>query len=429
MKVLLRNKLAFWILVALVAGACTGYVYRIWHPQEEEVKKFAQEISIVTEIFLRLIKMLIAPLVLSTLIVGIARVGDIRSVGRIGGKALLWFIGASLVSLLLGLVLVNIFQPGHHLHLPIPREHAETVAPANGLNFHDFITHIFPISIGDAIAHNEILQIVVFSLFFGVATAAIGEKGKTIIHFFEVVAEVMLRMTGYVIALAPLAVFASLAATVAQNGTDIIWVFGKLILEFYLGIGLLWLLVLGVGFIIIRRRIFSLVRAVAEPVTLAFSTASSEAAFPLLMERLQQIGCPNKIVSFVLPVGYSFNLDGSMMYMTFATIFIAQSYGIPLGLEKQVLILLVLMIMSKGIAGVPRAALVVVAASLTMFDLPTEGVVLLLGIDQLFDMGRTATNVLGNAVATAVITKWENGFEDPSHMVEQASTLVQQVES
>jgi len=429
MKQLLgKNRLAFWILVALFAGACTGYLYREWNPAEASVKKFAHDISIVTEIFLRLIKMLIAPLVMSTLIVGVARVGDIRAVGRIGVKALAWFLAASLVSLCLGLVLVNIFQPGMHLHLPLPEKSSSEAITTSALDFRNFLTHIFPTSIGDAITHNEILQIVVFSLFFGVAAAAIGEKARPVVHFFEVVADIMLKMTGYVIALAPVAVFTSLAATVAENGTDIIWVFGKLIVEFYLGIGLLWLIILLAGALIMKHRIFSLVKSVAEPVMLAFSTASSEAAFPLLMERLQRIGCPSRIVSFVLPVGYSFNLDGSMMYMTFATMFIAQSYGIALGVEKQIVILLVLMVMSKGIAGVPRAALVVVAASLTMFHLPAEGVVLLLGIDQLFDMGRTATNVLGNAVATGVISRWEQRFEQmqPPVVHEQASTIYMQ---
>jgi len=239
----------------------------------------------------------------------------------------------------------------------------------------------------------------------------------------------MLKMTGYVIALAPIAVFTSLAATVAENGTDIIWVFGKLILEFYLGIGLLWILILLAGGWILKKKIFDLIKAIAEPVMLAFSTASSEAAFPLLMEHLQRIGCPDRIVSFVLPIGYSFNLDGSMMYMTFATMFIAQSYGIELDTGKQIIILLVLMVMSKGIAGVPRAALVVVAASLTMFHLPTEGVVLLLGIDQLFDMGRTATNVLGNAVATGVITRWEQGFAEVQPVLQEKISSVQMQES
>ncbi|MBX5437911.1 MAG: dicarboxylate/amino acid:cation symporter [Thermoflavifilum sp.] len=424
-----KNKLAFWILVALFAGACTGYVYREWYPDEASVKKFSHDISIVTEIFLRLIKMLIAPLVLSTLIVGVARVGDIRAVGRIGVKALAWFVAASLLSLCLGLLLVNFFKPGLHLHLPMPEKTSSEAISTTGLDFRNFITHVFPTSIGDAITHNEILQIVVFALFFGIAAAAIGERAKAVVHFFEAVADIMLKMTGYVIALAPFAVFTSLAATVAENGTDIIWVFGKLILEFYLGIALLWMMILLAGALVMRKKILPLIKAIAEPVMLAFSTASSEAAFPLLMDRLQRVGCPNKIVSFVLPVGYSFNLDGSMMYMTFATLFIAQSYGMNMPVEKQIIILLVLMVMSKGIAGVPRAALVVVAASLTMFHLPAEGVVLLLGIDQLFDMGRTATNVLGNAVATGVISRWEQGFLSDSSVKQAQTSSIHMMES
>ena len=366
--------------------------------------------SILADIFLRLIKMIVAPLVFTTLVVGVAKLGDINSVGRIGGKTLLWFLGASLTSLLLGMILVNIFQPGHAMHLPLPDAGTDIGLSHGGLSLKDFLYHVFPASVVEAMAKNEILQIVVFSIFFGVATAAIGEQGKIVIKAMDAIAHVILKVTGYVMNFAPIAVFGAMTAIIAKQGLGILKTYSIFISEFYVGLFILWI-VLGVaGFLVIGKRIVSLLKRVKEPIILAFSTSSSEAAFPKTMEELQKFGCKDKIVSFVLPLGYSFNLDGSMMYMTFASLFIAQSYGIHLPIATQLSMLLVLMLTSKGIAGVPRASLVVIAGTLATFNIPEAGLALLLGIDPLLDMGRSATNVVGNSVATAVVSKWENSL-------------------
>jgi Na+/H+-dicarboxylate symporter len=369
--------------------------------------------SMLADIFLRLIKMIVAPLVFTTLVVGVAKLGDINSVGRIGGKTLLWFVGASLTSLLLGAILVNVFEPGIAMHLPTPDAGEDIGIAHNGLSLKEFLYHVFPASVVDAMAKNEILQIVVFSLFFGVATAAIGEQGKIVVKAMDAVAHVILKVTGYVMNFAPLAVFGAMTAIIAKQGLSILKTYSIFISEFYFGLLILWL-VLGVaGFVVIGKRVADLMRRVKEPILLAFSTSSSEAAFPKTMEELQKFGCKDKIVSFVLPLGYSFNLDGSMMYMTFASLFIAQSYGIHLPVATQISMLLVLMLTSKGIAGVPRASLVVIAGTLATFNIPEAGLALLLGIDPLLDMGRSATNVVGNSIATAVVSKWENSLEDP----------------
>ncbi|KXK22348.1 MAG: Na+/H+ dicarboxylate symporter [Bacteroidetes bacterium OLB12] len=375
-----------------------------------ERDKKVEPFSILADIFLRLIKMIVAPLVFTTLVVGVAKLGDISSVGRIGGKTLLWFIGASLMSLLLGMILVNIFKPGIAMNLPLPDVSEDTGISKTGLSLKEFLYHVFPSSVIEAMSKNEILQIVVFSLFFGVATAAIGETGKIVIQFMDAVAHVILKVTGYVMNLAPVAVFGAMAAIIAKQGLGILTTYSIFIGEFYFGLAVLWTLLLLAGSVVIGKRIIKLIKTVREPIILAFSTSSSEAAFPKTMELLQKFGCKDKIVSFVLPLGYSFNLDGSMMYMTFASLFIAQSYGIDLPIATQLSMLLVLMLTSKGIAGVPRASLVVIAGTLATFNIPEAGLALLLGIDPLLDMGRSATNVVGNSVATAVVSKWENAL-------------------
>ena len=375
--------------------------------------KKVEPFSILADIFLRLIKMIVAPLVFTTLVVGVAKLGDISSVGRIGGKTLLWFIGASLTSLLLGMILVNLFEPGIAMNLPVPDVSEDTGISKGALSLKEFLYHIFPASVIDAMAKNEILQIVVFSLFFGVATAAIGEQGKVVINFMDATAHVILKVTGYVMNVAPVAVFGAMAAIIAKQGLGILTTYSIFIGEFYFGLILLWVILMLAGSIVIGKRIIELIKIVKEPILLAFSTSSSEAAFPKTMELLQKFGCKDKIVSFVLPLGYSFNLDGSMMYMTFASLFIAQSYGIELPIATQISMLLVLMLTSKGIAGVPRASLVVIAGTLATFDIPEAGLALLLGIDPLLDMGRSATNVVGNSIATAVVSKWENSLGKP----------------
>ena len=368
--------------------------------------------TVLAEIFLRLIKMIVAPLVFTTLVVGVAKLGDIKTVGRIGGKTLLWFISASLLSLLVGMLLVNLFQPGEAMHLPLPDSHVSTDIDKAALSIKDFFYHVFPASVIDAMAKNEILQIVVFALFFGVAAAALGDVTKPVVMALDAIAHVILKITGYIMGFAPFAVFGAMSAVIAKQGIGILKTYSIFIGEFYFGLLILWVCLILIGSVFLKKRVFSLVKRIKEPILVAFSTSSSEAAFPKTMLELERFGCKDKIVSFVLPLGYSFNLDGSMMYMTFASLFIAQSYGMHIPLGTQFTMLLVLMLTSKGIAGVPRASLVVIAGTLATFNIPEAGIALLLGIDPLLDMGRSATNVVGNSIATAVVSKWEGELED-----------------
>ena len=380
---------------------------------EKAREKKLEPFTLLSDIFLRLIKMIVAPLVFATLVVGVAKVGDIKAVGRIGGKTMLWFISASLMSLLLGMLMVNLFKPGEAMNLPLPSSYTDTGIKSTALSVKDFISHIVPKSFAEAMATNEILQIVVFSLFFGVATAAIGEKGKVVIEFFDSVAHIILKVTGYVMNFAPFAVFGAMAAIVAKQGISVLSTYALFIGEFYFSMLILWVLLIFIGYTILKKRVFNLMNRMKEPVMLAFSTASSEAAYPRTMLQLERFGCKDKIVSFVLPLGYSFNLDGSMLYMTFASLFIAQCYGIDLSFNQQITMLLILMLTSKGIAGVPRASLVVIAGTIATFNIPEAGLALLIGIDPLLDMGRSATNVIGNSIATAVVSKWEGELTGP----------------
>jgi len=378
--------------------------------REDKIEYF----TILSDIFLRLIKMIVAPLVFTTLVVGVAKVGDIKAVGRIGGKTLLWFLSATLVSLLLGMLLVNLFQPGHEMHLMLPDSHLNTGIQKTALSLKDFISHVFPKSFFESMANNEILQIVVFALFFGVATASIGEKGEIIIKAFDAIAHVILKITGYVMKIAPLAVFGAITAVVAKQGLGIISTYAIFIGEFYLSLIILWAAIILAGFFVLKGRVFTLVNNIKDAMLVAFGTSTSEAAYPRVLIEMERFGCSNKIVSFVLPLGYSFNLDGSMMYMTFASLFLAQAYSIHLSFAQQFIMLLTLMLTSKGVAGVPRASLVVIAGTIAMFNIPEAGLALLIGIDPLLDMGRSATNVLGNAMATAVVSKWEGELADGS---------------
>lgn len=402
------SRLTTLIFIGMVLGIAVGYACSITWPDPQTAKEVAGYIALISDIFLRLIKMIIAPLVFSTLVVGIAHMGDTASVGRVGGKALLWFVGASFCSLLLGLMLVNLLQPGHNLNLPLPDAGAGTGLKAASLSLKEFVTHLVPKSAVEAMANNEILQIVVFSIFFGVALASLGEKGQLLAKGIEGVADVMLKVTGYVMMFAPVAVFAAIAATITTQGIGVLVTYGKFMLMFYFGLLCLWVLLMGVGALLVGGGgISRLVNLIKEPFVLAFSTASSEAAYPKLLSNLERFGVPNKITSFVLPMGYSFNLDGSMMYCTFAVMFIAQAYNIPLSWTQQFTMLLLLMVTSKGMAGVPRASLVVISATLTQFNIPEAGLLLIIGIDQFLDMGRSATNVLGNSIATVAVAKWE----------------------
>src|SRR5689334_1775243 len=398
---------AAWILIAMVLGIVVGYMIFVSYPDKKTAAQIAGYISLVTDIFLRLIKMIIAPLVFSTLVVGIAHMGDTRAIGRIGIKTMAWFISASLASLLLGMILVNILQPGAALNLPLPDVNASSTLKTSSLSLKEFITHLVPRSVFEAMANNEILQIVIFAVFFGASAAAFGDKAQTVIDWVDQVSHVMLKMTGFVMSLAPIAVFAAMASIVTTQGLGILVTYGKFMGEFYLGILILWGLLAFAGFVFLGPRIARLAGLIKEPILLAFSTASSEAAYPKTLEQLERFGASKKITSFVLPLGYSFNLDGSMMYCTFATLFIAQAYKIPLDLTQQITMLLILMVTSKGMAGVPRASLVVIAATLATFNIPEAGLLLIMGIDQFLDMGRSATNVVGNSIATAVVAKWE----------------------
>lgn len=409
------NRLTLYILIAMFAGAVLGYVV---HTQASPgfIETFSKNIKLLTTVFIRLVQMIIAPLVFSTLVVGIAKLGDLKSVGRVGGKAMLWFIAASLVSLLLGMVLVNFFQPGAGFtNVQVDTTEAgKLVNNTQQFSLQQFVEHIVPRSVMEAMATNEILQLVIFSIFFGVAAAAMGEKSQVIVKALDAVSHVILKMVGYVMNVAPFGVFGAIAAVIASKGLDVFVFYGKYMLYFLIGIAILWIIMLLVGYLILGKRLPELIRHILTPLIIAFSTTSSEAVFPKLTEELEKFGCKNKIVSFILPLGYSFNLDGSMMYMTFASLAIAQANNIHLDTGTQLTMLLVLMLTSKGIAGVPRASLVIVTATCAMFNIPPEGIALILPIDHFCDMFRTATNVLGNTLATAVVSKWENELDPAS---------------
>ncbi len=398
---------AAWILIAMVIGIILGYMIYRSFPDKKTATEIAGYVSIMSDVFLRLIKMLIGPLVFSTLVVGIAHMGDAKSVGRVFGKALGWFVTASLISLVLGLVIANLLEPGKNLGLPLPDIGTSANLATSKFTVKDFVSHLVPKSFAESMANNEILQIVVFSMFFGVALAALGEKAKTLVAAIDELSHAMLKITGYVMKLAPLAVMAAMAATVAVNGLEILLRFAVFMGDFYLGLFVLWGVLVLAGFAFLGPRVFKLLVLIKEAFLLSFATASSEAAYPKILDALDRFGVNRKISSFVMPMGYSFNLDGSMMYCTFAVLFIAQAYNIPLSLGTQVTMMLILMLTSKGMAGVPRASLVVIAATLNQFNIPEAGLLLILGVDTFLDMGRSATNAVGNSIAAAVVAKWE----------------------
>lgn len=412
----MKSKLTLYILGAMLAGIITGILVNKG-ASPEFVTSFATSIKLLATIFIRLVQMIIAPLVFSTLVVGIAKLGDIKAVGRVGGKALLWFITASLCSLLIGLFFVNLFKPGIGMGLEGANAGAveDLVGKTKAFSLQNFVEHVIPKSVIEAMATNEILQIVIFSIFFGVATAALGEKGKSIIKALDAVSHIILKMVGYVMAFAPVGVFGAIASVFATQPLEkLLLVYARYFGAFLVGIAALWLLLLLAGALFLGpKKLRQLLARIENPLMIAFSTTSSEAVFPKLTEELERFGCKDKIVSFILPLGYSFNLDGSMMYMTFASLFIAQAYGIHLDIGTQLTMLLVLMLTSKGIAGVPRASLVVVAATCGMFHIPVEGIALILPIDHFCDMFRTATNVVGNTLATTVVSKWEGELTEP----------------
>jgi Na+/H+-dicarboxylate symporter len=409
--------------MGMVLGVILGYMIFVSFPDKKTATEIAGYVSIMSDIFLRLIKMLIGPLVFSTLVVGIAHMGDAASVGRVFARALGWFVTASLISLVIGLILANVLQPGVNLGLPLPDIGSSANLATSKFTVKDFVSHLVPRSFAEAMANNEILQIVVFSMFFGVALSALGEKAKTLIAAIDELSHAMLKITGYVMKLAPLAVLAAMAATVATNGLEILLKFAVFMGDFYIGLFLLWGLLTLAGFIFLGPRIFKLLALIKEAFLLSFATASSEAAYPKILDALDRFGLKRKISAFVMPMGYSFNLDGSMMYCTFAVMFIAQAYGIHLTLGTQVTMMLILMLTSKGMAGVPRASLVVIAATLNQFNIPEAGLLLILGVDTFLDMGRSATNAIGNSVASAVVAKWEGELLSEEQAEANARTL------
>ncbi len=414
-----QKRLLKYILIAMISGILVGWACHS-SVSTAQATDIASYFKIVTDVFLRLIKMIIAPLVFATIVSGLISMGKSSSLGSITVKAMSWFIGASFISLLLGMGLANYFQPGLGMNLVIPKEAVDVGVSASSLSLQTFITHIFPRSFAEAMANNEILQILVFSIFFGSALAYVQhQSGATVIgRIIDELCRVMFRITDYVMAAAPIAVFAAIASAITVQGPKLILDYSIFIGQFYVGLLILWMILISFGYIFLKKDVFRLVKAVREPTTLAFATASSESAYPKTMEALNKFGVPKRITSFVLPLGYSFNLDGSMMYMSFAVLFIAQAYNIDLSFTQQVLILLTLMITSKGIAGVSRASIVVIASTLVMFKLPEAGILLILAVDQFLDMGRTATNVIGNSIATAVIARTEVGNEEVDEVEE-----------
>jgi proton glutamate symport protein len=389
------------ILAGLVLGAVVGAV---WPHAGVASKPLA-------DAFLRLIKMIIAPLVFSTLVAGVAGTGDLKAMGRIGLKAIVYFEVATTIALVIGLELVNVFQPGAGLAVPLADTTTVAAIARNQQSGWDMLLHVVPTSVVDAMARGDILQVVVFSLFFGVALAAMGSSGRPVLTVIESIAHVMFKVTSYVMVFAPVGVFAAVASTVGGRGLAVLLTLGKLIALMYVGLALFVLIVVvGVSYLI-GVPFWRFAKAIREPFLIALTTASSEAALPKSLEVMEQFGVPKRIVAFVLPLGYTFNLDGTTLYLSLASVFVAQLAGVSMTLGQQLWMMLTLMLASKGVAGVPRGALVVLAATLTQFSLPLEGAAILLGIDQIMDMGRTAVNVMGNCIAAAVVARWEGVLE------------------
>ena len=409
------GRLTLYTGLGLVLGILVGAVLHGMAAGPAEAKEIAGYFTLCTDIFLRLIKMIIAPLVFATIVSGIASFGDTRAVGRVAALAMGWFLTASVVSLTLGFLVANLFQPGAGLALPLPEAGAQSGLKAASLNLRDFLTHVFPTSIVSAMATNEVLQILVFSIFFGSGLSVIDRRyADPMVHMIDGLARVMFAVTDAVMRLAPVAVFAAIAAVITVQGLGVLLDYGKFIGAFYLGLAVLWVILIGAGWLALGNRVVRLLDLLRAPMILAFSTASSEAAFPRTVEVLGRFGVRPRVTGFVLPLGYSFNLDGSMMYQAMAALFIAQAFGIHLSVAEQFTMLLVMMVTSKGIAGVPRASLVVVAATVPMFGLPAAGILLIMGVDQILDMGRTVTNVLGNGLATAAVARWQGEIDaDP----------------
>jgi proton glutamate symport protein len=389
-----RISLTAWIFIGMAAGVLLG----VFAPG------FARQLGPVSAVFLRLIRSIVAPLIFATLVAGIAGSGGSKNMGRIGAKAILYFEIVTTLALFLGLAAVNLVQPG--LGVPISQTAGDKI-PQAATTAGSFVEHIVPVSLIDAMARNDVLQVVVFAFLFGAACAAIGAKAAPVVAFCGSLAEVMFQYTKYVMYLAPFGVGAAIAVTVGSKGIGVLFGLSKLILTMYGAAVLCVLLILWPAIPLFRIPADKFYRAIREPVMIAFSTASSEAALPLALENMERFGVPKHIVGFVIPTGYSFNLVGSTLYLSLASVFVAQAAGVHLSLGEQLLMMLTLMLTSKGVAGIPRAALVILSGTLTTFHLPLEGAAVLLGVDALLDMARTAINVLGNCLASAVVARWE----------------------
>ncbi|MBJ3813961.1 dicarboxylate/amino acid:cation symporter [Shimwellia pseudoproteus] len=413
------NKLTLYIILFMVAGIVTGaLIHQLSSP--ETITAWSDNITLLTDIFLRLIKMVIAPLVFCTLTVGIMRLGETSTIGRIGGKAMLWFVSSSIISILVGLLVVSLEGPGRGLNLTVPAGEVQTGLAVSGMTLKAFITHTIPTSIVGAMADNEILQIVVFAMFFGIAGASLGQKfNAPLVAALDVVSHIMLKVTGYVMYVAPLAIFAAISSVIATQGLGILANYASFIGGYYVAILLSCIVMLAAGYVVLKKDVYRLLIMLKDPVIVAFTTSSSEAAYPKTLDQLERFGCSRNIAAFVLPIGYSFNLVGSMVYCSFASMFIAQAYNIHLSGSEIAVLMITLMLASKGIAGVPRSALVVLAATIPGFHIPVAGILLLMGIDHFLDMGRSGINVLGNGIATAMLSKNEGELEASAQTDEQ----------
>lgn len=419
----MRNSiLTLWILIALVAGIIVGAV----------APEFAVRMHPLATIFLRMVKMIIAPLLFATLVVGIAGHGDVKKIGRVGVKTIVYFEVVTTIALCIGLIVANFTNPGVGTKLTASLPHLDEISQVSSSichnSFSEFFTNMFPTSVVQAMAEGNLLQIVVFSIFFALAICTIGKKAKPVMDLLNSVCQIMFKFTEFVMVFAPIGIFGAISYTVGSNGITVLKNYAKIIFSLYFALFIFVILVLFIACKIVGISLKSLIRAIEEPALLAFTTASSEAALPKAMEIMEKFGVPKSIVGFVMPTGYTFNLDGSTLYLAIAIIFCAQIAGIHLAIEQQLIIMFALMVTSKGIAGVPRVALIVLAGTLTSFQIPILGVAILLGIDQLLDMGRTTVNLIGNCVATVVIARWENEF-DYNKMNEYIASSAEKLES
>ncbi len=413
-----KSKLTKYIMLSLLGGMFFGWIYPkicLLFPEPDKIYSvIAEALKAGAHLFLQMIKMILAPLVFSTLVVGIAGHGNIKTLGSIGSKTIIYFLTATSIALIIGLLAANILHPGVGCSVDCSASQMEQLEAIKGSSethsVADTFVHMVPNSVFNAMANNSILQIVVFSVFFALALGAIGEKGQPVLDGLKSLSEVMFKFTEYVMNFAPFGVFTAIASTIGENGISILLYYAKLIFALYLALFIFVVTVLITVCSIIKVPFLNVLKAIKDPALLAFSTASSEAALPKAMETMEDFGVPKKIVGFVMPTGYTFNLDGSTLYLSLAAIFIAQMYNIPMDLWQQLLMMLALMLASKGMAAIPRVSLVILAGTLGSFNIPVAGVAVLLGIDHILDMGRTTVNLIGNCVATVVIARWENEF-------------------